>query len=162
MLFLQIRHTTIVMENKETRDIVKDIFTSYLESNGYRKTQERYAIVDTIYSHNGHFDVESLYSEMKNKNYRVSRATIYNTIDLMADANLLIKHQFGDGVTQFERVFNYKQHDHMICTSCGKVIEFSDSRVDEIKDSVSNSYEFNINSHVLYFHGICKECQKKL
>ncbi|MDD2563068.1 MAG: transcriptional repressor [Salinivirgaceae bacterium] len=149
------------METQNTSEMVKDIFTGYLENKGYRKTPERYAIVDTIYSHNGHFDVESLYAQMKNRNYRVSRATIYNTIDLMADAKLLIKHQFGDGITQFERVYNYKQHDHMICTQCGKVIEFFDDRIEDIKQSISDSTGFQIDSHVVYFHGICKECNKK-
>ena len=146
------------MDTQNTREMVKEIFTGYLENKAYRKTPERYAIVDTIYSHNGHFDVESLYVQMKNRNYRVSRAKNYNTIDLMADAKLLIKHQFGDGVTQFERVYNCKQHDHMICTQCGKVIEFFDDRIEDIKHSISNTYGFKIKSHVVYFHGICKEC----
>ncbi|HON17604.1 MAG TPA: transcriptional repressor [Salinivirgaceae bacterium] len=149
------------MENQENRKIVREMFAGYLEAKGYRKTPERFAIVDTIYSHERHFDVESLYVELKNKNYRVSRATIYNTIDLLTEARLLIKHQFGDGVTQFEKVFNSRKHDHMICLKCGKITEFYDARVEQLKQEVSEKFQFQVSSHVLYLHGICSECQLK-
>ena len=145
------------------REEVKKIFTAFLKQKNLRKTPERFAILDEIYGRKDHFDVDSLYVSMQDKNYRVSRATVYNTLDLLVECDLVTRHQFGQSQSQYEKAFGFRQHDHLICTDCNKVVEFCDPRIQNIQNTVGELLKFEVIHHSLLLYANCikKDCEKK-
>lgn len=134
--------------------------TQYLSQNKLRKTPERYTILDKIYSLNDHLSVDDLFNALECDAYHVSRATIYNTMELLVEAGLVHKHNFGGNQSKYERVTGIANHHHLICSQCGNVKEIKDNSINKIL-AAQHYGKFQAQYADLQIYGICARCQKK-
>lgn len=147
------------MDNLKLIEQARSEFTEYLTSRKHRKTPERYAILEHIYQSVGHFDMDSLFNSMKKASFRVSRATLYNTIELLLDCGLVVKHQFGANVSQYERAYGNENHDHFICLCCREVKEYKNSNL--FTPAQQKRFQrFQVSYYSLYIYGVCNKCQR--
>lgn len=143
------------------RTAVRQILDNYLELNDHRKTPERYAILDAVYSINGHFTLEELNEKLSVEcHFPVSRATLYNTMRLFMELRLVIRHRF-QGTTKYEACYDNNSHCHQICTVCGKVTEVKSQAINEAIANLRLK-RFRKDGFSLYIYGICSTCQAKL
>ena len=142
---------------KNNQELVKEVFSKFLDSKSHRKTPERFSILKEIYDSNDHFDIDTLHAKMSNKKHKISKATLYNTIELLLESGLVRKHQFGDSFSQYEKSYFNSQHDHLIITDTGEVKEFCDPRLQEIKKNIEEVFNVDIKDHSLYLYATSKK-----
>lgn len=147
-------------EEKAKEWSARQRFARFLEEHKKRKTPERFVILDKIFSSSAHVDVDTLYNHLLADEYHVSRATVYNTLDLLVEAGLVRRVTLGDGVMRYERVAGSVNHHHLICTRCGKVKEVKAVRtVTELFPKKPRSFEPLY--YTLYIYGMCSSCMRR-
>ena len=134
-------------------------FSDYLEKNNNRKTHERFALLEEIYRNQHHFDAEMLYVRMKKSAYRVSRATVYNTLEVLLDCGLIKKYHFGENVSFFERTHGFPKHHHLVCSQCKSIGEFEYSEIQNMAVTQSEKYGFELEDFSLTLYGLCGNCR---
>ena len=150
-------------KNSNIQELVRQKFDEYLTEHKHRKTPERYAILDAIYSDTKHFNMDMLYEVLDERNFRVSRATLYNTMQLLLDSKLVIKHQFGQNCSIYERAYNNDvHHHHLICTKCDKVMEYKNVNLQAIMIKYVKTKQFTPSFFNLYIFGICNLCARDI
>ncbi len=145
------------MDNKAYKDI-ETYFTAYLSEKKLRKTEERYTILRQIVHLTGHFDTYTLYAIMEENNYHVSKATLYNTLDILVDAGIVIRHQFNTQSVQYELRTLAESHFHLVCTRCGAIKEIKNSHVRQQVNGMKTN-RFSVEFILLYLYGVCGKCR---
>jgi Fur family ferric uptake transcriptional regulator len=139
----------------------KEIFLEHIRRSGLRKTGQRDLILETFLSTEEHLTSEDLYRLVHRSDPNVGHTTVYRTLKLLTEAGLAREVRFGDNKTYYEHHYEHEHHDHMICTECGKVIEFLSKEIEDLQDAMAAKFDFVPTHHSLRMWGYCSECQKK-
>lgn len=142
-------------------EAAKETLIQYLKEKNLRPTKERFLLLEEIMKFEGHFDADEFYALLNRKNLKASRATVYNTLELLVQCGLISRYRFGDDHSRYEKAFGRPRHDHLICLHCGDIIEFVTEELDTILADVCNEKKFKLRNSTLQIFGVCSKCQGK-
>jgi len=149
-----------MVKKKEKFEKEREIFLEHIQKAGLRRTGQRDLILDIFLRTEEHLTSEDLYWLVQKEDPTVGHTTVYRTLKLLTEAGLAREVRFGDNKTYYEHHYNHEHHDHMICTECGKVIEFFSPEIEEMQDKMADKFSFRPTHHSLRMWGVCDECQK--
>jgi len=146
---------------KEKFAAEKAIFYQHIQSEGLRRTNQRDLILETFLSTEGHLTSEDLYGLVHKQDDSIGLTTIYRTLKVLTEAGLASEVRFGDGKTYYEHLYDHEHHDHMICTACGRVIEFFSPDIESLQDEMADKFGFRPTHHSLRMWGLCSDCHER-
>jgi len=133
---------------------------AWLEERGLKHSRQRDVIVETFFAMGGHVPVDGLVARVRTLDARVSVATVYRTLKLLSECGIAVPRRFEDGQTRYEPATDRSHHDHLICTGCGRIVEFENERIEELQQRVARSHGFEVDSHKLELYGRCDRCRR--
>jgi Fur family ferric uptake transcriptional regulator len=134
------------------------ILARFLAEHGLKSTRQRSTIVETFLAVEGHISVEELLARVRGEDPRISQATVYRTMKLLTEAGLAHARQFGEGQTRYEPAEGREHHDHLICTSCGAIVEFENERIERLQHDEARRHGFVLHHHKMELYGLCRSC----
>jgi len=138
-----------------------EVFIKHLRGQGLKRTAQRDLILEVFLGTEGHVTGEDLYRLVRKRDESVGQTTVYRTLKLLTDSGLAREARFGDGRAHYEHNYKHEHHDHMICSVCGKVIEFYSPELEAIQDKMAAKHRFELTSHLLRMIGVCSECRRQ-
>jgi Fur family ferric uptake transcriptional regulator len=139
----------------------QEVFLKHIQKQGLKRTAQRDLILDVFLRTEGHLSGEDLYRLVHEEDASVGQTTVYRTLRLLTDAGLAREVRFGDGRAHYEHNYKHEHHDHMICSECGKIIEFYSPELEAIQDAMAAKYKFQLTEHLLRMIGVCSDCRRK-
>jgi len=138
----------------------QEVFLAHIQKQGLKRTAQRDLILDVFLRTEEHLSSEDLYRLVHKEDSSVGQTTVYRTLKLLAEAGLAREVRFGDGLTHYEHHYKHQRHDHMICSNCGKIIEFYSAELEAIQDAMAARHKFEVEQHLLRIIGICADCRR--
>ena len=138
----------------------KEKFREFMLDKGLKSTRQREAILDEFLRVGSHLSTEDLYLRLRKKNPRIGYATVHRTLKLFAECGIAEQRHFGDGQARYEASDLDEHHDHLICMSGGRIVEFEDQRIEQLQEEVARQYGFSIERHRLELYGACESCRE--
>jgi len=139
----------------------KEVFLKYLCSEGMKMTRTREAILDAVFVTHSHFDVEDLYQQLRRSKKLVSRATIYRTLPYLLEAGLIRRSMCSDHKEEYEHIYGHPNHLHLLCVSCGKILEQADNELEQVLLRIASQHGFTLDDYVVSLKGHCADCRNK-
>ena len=136
-----------------------EVLENYITQHNLKITKQRRAVLEAFLGSEEHVSAEDLYKIVSAKEPKIGLATVYRTLALLTESGLAAELDFGDGQKRYERNYEQGHHDHMICTECGKIIEFNHPLIEKFQEEVASRNDFTITSHKLDMFGLCSECR---
>ena len=139
----------------------KEQFLDFIREQGMRVTRERLVLFDEIFERHGHVDAEDLLAGMRSRGVKISRATVYRNLDLLVDCGVVRKYRLGRDRFLYEHVHGGQQHDHLVCTDCGRVAEFVSPGITALQAEICRAHQFRPDHHTLQISGLCNACAER-
>jgi Fur family transcriptional regulator, ferric uptake regulator len=136
-------------------------FRSYLREHNLPVTPQRLAVAEVLLLRDRHFTVDEIEQELRARGIPVGTATVYRTLEVLVRSGLVVERDFGEGFKRYESSRGMPEHEHLLCTVCGRVVEFQDERLDRMSTLLAQAHGFATRSHRLVIYGTCAECQQR-
>lgn len=137
----------------------QQVLEDYISQHNLKITKQRRAVLEAFLSSEDHVSAEELYKLVTEKEPKIGLATVYRTLNLLTQSGLAVELDFGDGQKRYEHKYMHSHHDHMICTECGKIIEFQHPMIEKLQEEIAKRHDFQMTSHKLDMFGLCSECR---
>src|SRR6266576_3978699 len=140
----------------------QEVFLQHIQKKGLKRTAQRDLILDMFLRTEDHLSSEDLYRLVQKQDPTIGQTTVYRTLKLLTEAGLAREVRFGDGITHYEHNYKHQHHDHMICSECGRIIEFFSAELEAIQDAMAARHRFRVTQHLLRIIGVCAECRRAM